>query len=92
MDVFDAASTYAKLAPKLLRSYALETADGTGHGAPADVSKREVRLLLEEVTAANVQRFPAVGLGEDWRLQAANTNGAALVNRESAVHVCAFTG
>lgn len=90
LDLFDAASTYAKLSPKLVRSYAL----GTLEDGPRAVDRRGpdngAERLLRELQEAKMQRFPAIGLGEDWRLHGDSVQGAALVNDASVVHVCAF--
>ena len=46
--------------------------------------------FLAEIAGAEVQRFPAVGSGEDLRLTGKTTTGAALVDGEHVVHLCAF--
>ena len=40
--------------------------------------------------AARVERFPAVGLGEDLRLSAPTLTGGALAVGDRVVHLCAF--
>ncbi|HWA47548.1 MAG TPA: DUF6569 family protein, partial [Dongiaceae bacterium] len=88
LDLFDAPDTYAQLAPKLVRSYAI---DAVG-AAPdrRDGEFREARELLRAVQNGPMQRFPAVGLGEDWRMEGGTVRSAALVHNNNAVHVCAF--
>lgn len=89
LDLFDAPASYAKLAPKLTRSYALETLlcdDEVSH----TVARVDVERLLNETGQAGATCFPAVGLGEDWRIKSAALRGAALVARGRVVHLCAF--
>lgn len=89
LDLFDSAATYARLAPKLIRSYALESSDGVL--APANRSAAgDVKRLLQSLTDASVQRSAGIGLGEDWRLSGHSVRGAALVHRQTGVHICAF--
>jgi hypothetical protein len=88
LDLFDAPATYARLAPKLVRSYAID--------AIGDMPRRrdgafgDARSLLQTVQSGKMQRFPAVGLGEDWRMEGGEVRSAALVYDRAAVHVCAF--
>jgi hypothetical protein len=88
MDLFDAGSTLRNLLPKLVRSYALdaiETAQATDVPGPEAAS-----AFLEIVGAAGARSFPAVGLGEDVRVQGDGVSGAALVADGRVVHLCAF--
>jgi hypothetical protein len=89
LDLFESPATYARLAPKLIRSYALESGDSARNGAGAPAAG-EVKRLLQSLAGASAQRFKAVGLGEDWRLHGNNIKGAALVHEESGIHICAF--
>lgn len=88
-DLFDAPASYEKLAPKLTRSYALEVLLGEDGFSDA-VPPADVENLLKEVGEAHVTCFPAVGLGEDWRIKGDSIRGAALVSHGRVVHLCAF--
>jgi len=92
LDLFDCATTYARLGPKLVRSYALdalacEAVNGTIGGSGTDPDG-----FLRRLRAAEAERFPALGLGEDWRARGDHIQAAALVHNGSAVHLCAFGG
>jgi hypothetical protein len=88
LDLFDSAATLAKVLPRLVRSYALDAIDEREH--PAEPARFEAERLLERVAAAKVERFPAVGVGEDLRLSGPRLAGAAVVAEGRVVHLCAF--
>jgi hypothetical protein len=52
----------------------------------------EVSRLLHAVNVATVQRYPAVGLGEDLRLESEDAFGAALDVEGRVIHLTAFAG
>jgi len=87
-DLFDAPATLATVLPKLVRSYALDALDeGERPGEPA---RLDAERLLEQTKSAPVERFPAVGLGEDLRLASPTLAGGALALDGRLVHLCAF--
>ncbi len=88
LELFDAASTWRKLAPKLVRSYALDAIDRQQQDVHA--SPTAARALMQALLSSTPAVFPAVGEGEDVRLQSADLAGAALVAGGRAVHVSAF--
>jgi hypothetical protein len=49
-----------------------------------------VRTFLEDMKAAVLQRFPAVGKGEQLRLGTDSLAGSALHAQEHVVHLCVF--
>jgi hypothetical protein len=76
------------LLPKLVESAALDAIDA---GEPADAQEAsEPRHFLEEAAQAEVERFAAVGEGEDLRLLGARLTGGALLVQGRVVHLCAF--
>jgi hypothetical protein len=90
MDLFADPAICAKLMPKLVRSYAL---GAIGENRSTDHSKpffKDVPELLNSLGLQEPQRFPAVGLGEDWRIQGDHIQAAAIVLDGRAVHLCAF--
>jgi ARG and Rhodanese-Phosphatase-superfamily-associated Protein domain len=90
MDLFDNPATCAKLLPKLVRSYALGAISGTVNEDSDTSAPRDASTLLQALGLAEAKRFPAVGLGEDWRMQGEHIQAAALVYNGAAVHLCAF--
>jgi len=91
-DLFDSAVTLSKLLPKMVRSYALDAVDrhSAGSGAAQTPRAADVRAFLDRIAAAETTQFPAIGLGEDVRLQAAGIAGGALVVEDVVVHLGAF--
>jgi hypothetical protein len=90
LELFDAASTWRKLSPKLVRSYAMDALDhardAAGPMASPDLPNQFAGAVASSPTAA----FPAAGEGQDVRLTGAAIAGAALVARGRAVHISAF--
>jgi hypothetical protein len=89
MDLFDQPSTLREMLPKLVRSYAIDAIETAGrdNGRPgADAA----RSFLDRVAEAEVETYPAVGLGTDIRLNAGSLVGAGLVLDDTLVHLAAF--
>lgn len=90
LELFDAPTTWRKLSPKLVRSYALDAIDHQNHpGIP--VMATVGSTLIEAVTSSKSSVFSALGEGEDVRLSGNDITGAALVARGRAIHVSAFS-
>lgn len=88
IEVFDKAATYAKLAPKLARSYALDAVGQTGEARKLD--PLVVSLTLARLKTLKVESYPGTDLGTDLRLADEALNGAALVADEAVLHLEAF--
>lgn len=90
-ELFDSPRTFAQLLPKLVRSYGLDALD---HSLPRDSAPAavdgEFQAFLEQLLAAATLRRPAVGLGEDLRIEAKEMVAAALVHEGKVVHLSAF--
>jgi hypothetical protein len=90
VDLFDHPTTLRRLFPKLVRSYALDAleAPATAHEpgkVPANATK-----IFERITTASSFVQPAVGIGEDVRMDGPSLSGAALWALDRYVHLCAF--
>ena len=81
--------TFAKLLPKLIRSYALDAIEIPGDHSPLPPADSAVSFL-RQVARADVQEFPAVGLGKTLQLQTNGTVGVGLRTEEALVHLAAF--
>ena len=96
LELFDAAGTWRKLAPKLVRSYALDALDvmaaldRPGGERAHDVSGDLAQMFASQVASSPAATFPAAGEGEDVRLTGQGLAGGALVARGRAVHISAF--
>lgn len=87
IEVFDKAATFAKLSPKLARSYALDAGlDGEARKADPLV----VSLTLARLKTLKVEAYPGTDLGHDLRLADEALSGAALVADEAVLHLEAF--
>ena len=85
---FDAPSTWQKLAPKLVRSYALDAIDRARE--PASALAEEARAFMAAIAAIEPSPFPSTGVGMDMRLSSERLNGAALIVDNQTVHLSAF--
>jgi hypothetical protein len=85
----DSARTLSALLPKLVESSALDAIDAGGVGMFA-AGPRDASRFLDEVAQAEVERFDAVGEGEDLRLRHPQVAGGALLANGQVVHLCAF--
>ena len=90
LEVFDNAETFAEMLPKLIRSYAIDAVDRVDvlKRKPALVAARSFILSLER---AEMEVYPAIGLGMDTRLTAQGVVAAGLVESERVVHLVGFT-
>ena len=89
LELFDAPATWRKLAPKLLRSVALDALDCRDAPARSPLSEEAARFVAA-LAGSDAAIFPAVGEGEDVRLSNPALTGAALVAMGRAIHVSAF--
>ncbi len=87
-DLFDSPLTLSKLLPKLVQSYALDAIDEGEGDSLAERSGAE--QLLSDTTAVSIERFPAIGEGEDLRLHGERLSGGALVANDQVIHLCVF--
>ena len=88
LELFDAPSTWRKLAPKLVRSYAVDAIDR--NGAPGELHSDQARRFMTVVAASPTSQFAATGMGTDVRVAAADIAAAALVAEGRTVHLSAF--
>ena len=88
VEIFDCAETLATYLPKIVRSYALDALANQTAVSGADES--EAAQLLDSILELEAQSFPAVGLGEDLRVETAEICGGALVQDGRVVHLAAF--
>lgn len=89
LDLFDASSTWRKLAAKLVRGYAVDAID-RGLATAPPVTPDLASAFTADLLASPASVFPATGDGEDVRLTGPRATGAALVAHGRAIHVTAF--
>ena len=89
LDLFDHPHTLSRILPKLVRSHAMEALrepDTVAEVASVDAA----RDFIGEIVNATTTRYPAVGEGEDLRLESNQIVGGALEARARLIHLCAF--
>ncbi len=93
VEVFESQDIARQYLPKIVRSYALD-AIARRSTRIADVNTTadtaQVSGLIREICEAESQSFPAVGIGEDLRIDSKDLTGAALLRDGSVVHLSAF--
>lgn len=97
IELFGSADVFGRLLPKLVRSYGLDALDersmGRRRATPrADNGATETRIQAFLATLRDLPalRKPALGLGEDLRLESPAIVGAALLHEGQVVHLSAF--
>ena len=89
LDLFDAPATLRAMFPKLLNSWALDALEPRP-AAEAAIPRNRAEAFLAAVALAEPRAYPAVGLGQELRLEGGGVVGAALVHEGSVVHLAAF--
>jgi len=87
LDLFGSERTFALAFPKLVRGSALQAL--AGYEKEGCVSLDELHFL-RSVLGAPADRFPAVGLGEELRIDTDGIGGGALYLNTGLVHLFAF--
>lgn len=89
VELFDSSTTFARYLERLVGSYALDAMETAESAAPIP-SEGEVRRFLESIAAMAGERFPALGEGEDIRLNNKAMAGGALALNGRLVHLACF--
>jgi hypothetical protein len=90
LDAFDSADTFVKVAPKLIRSYAVDALEGPAEAITAESANDVVRGFLNDIVAVDLTRFNAIGLGDDLGFNSSNLACAALEISGRIVHIVSF--
>jgi hypothetical protein len=89
IDLFDSATAFRAFMQKLVRSYALDAIEESVVGAKPPVAE-VVRRFIADMQSAALERFPAIGEGEDLRFGSDALAGGALLADNHIVHLCTF--
>jgi len=90
-DLVSLTSAYAKLHPKLVRSYTLEgLLDEKAKPATADGVTARAKDFLAEISSAEERQFASVGHGTDYRYKAKALAGSVLVHQNEVIHAAFF--
>ena len=92
LELFDSAQTFAHYLPKLVRSYAMDAMDAVDkpQAVAEEPTALAARTFLSAVGALPGEAFPAVGEGQQIRLEGAALVGSALLHHERVLHLAAF--
>lgn len=90
-DTVSRPDAYARLHPKLIKSYVIEALAGAKEvqADPAAVPGK-AHAFLDETAQCEEKRFPSVGYGEDCRFRKAGLLGKALLRDGHPIHVAFF--
>jgi len=89
LELFDSPETLRTYMPKILRSYALD-ALANQTVAPVKTSDEEAERLLDSILELDAKSFPAIGLGDDLRIDSPTITGGALTHEGRVIHLAAF--
>lgn len=89
MELFDSTDTFRTYLPKILRSYALD-ALANQTLSPTKAHDEEAARLLDSILELDAKSFPAIGLGQDLRLDSPTITGGALTQNGQVIHLAAF--
>ena len=90
LDLFDHPTTLCRSFPKLVRSYALDALAAPPAMEQAGDLSHFGTKLLEQIAAAPSSSQPAVGMGEEVRIDGKSLCGVAVWALGRYVHMCAF--
>ena len=89
LDLFDRPETLERIWPRLMTGYALDALASLNRKDPP-LAPRGALHILGRVGQTPCQPCPSVGVGEDWRFEAEDLVGQALVADGVCVHLSAF--
>jgi hypothetical protein len=89
LDLFDKPITLESIWNKLVRASVMDAILQQDQ-ISSEFTSKGAQTLLEHLGELPCQAFPSKGTGEDWRFQAEDILGQALVAENVCVHLCAF--
>ena len=89
LELFDCEETLADMLPKLIRSYAIDAIE-TVEAHRRNPSAVSADAFISRLARAEVETYPAVGLGTEVRMAAPGVIAGGLVAEKRVVHLAAF--
>ncbi len=89
VELFDSTDTLRTYLPKVLRSYALDAIANLTN-ATVSAEESEAAKLLDSILELDAKSFPAIGLGQDLRVDSDGITGGALAHNGRVIHLAAF--
>jgi ribA/ribD-fused uncharacterized protein len=94
LDLFDRPETLERMWERLVMASAVDAVLGLSARARENAQElltdESVSTLLERLGKIPCEKYPGVGVGMDWRFEAENLTGLALVAAPACVHLSAF--
>jgi len=90
MELFDKPETFRKLSNKLVESYAMDAIETQGQAITSNRQVANIVQFLSDTVSAKVERFDALGEGEDLRLSADSVVGGGLEAQGRLVQLSVF--
>jgi len=91
MDLVSQRSAYARLHPKLVRSYTLEgLIEAKQQVLSQEVITATAKNFMDGILAIEARQFPSIGHGTDYRFKGQNLAGTALVHEKEVIHAAFF--
>ncbi len=88
LDCFDSPATWRKSMRKLVQSYGLDALDRAGEAGPA--TPAPPTRFMAALKRAQAERFKALGLGDDLRIDGRAIAGGGLLVDGTLIHLVAF--
>jgi hypothetical protein len=90
-DLLSSAPAYARLHPKLVKSYLLEALLAAKCSAAGpDQAQDKAKTFLDEAARCELREFPSVGYGRDCRFSSGKLGGSALIHQDNLIHAAFF--
>jgi Rieske Fe-S protein len=89
LDLFDKPETLERIWTRLLTGYAIDAIGQPTNGSKT-FSAKATETLLEHVGEIPCSLCPTVGVGQDWRFEAPDIVGQALVANDVCAHLGVF--
>ena len=90
LEIFDTAQTCHKLLPKLVQSYALDAIEEVAKQTSSPLNVDPLAGFMNEYNKASTEQSPAIGLGNDVRINGGKLSGGGLIHNDALVHLCLF--
>ncbi len=88
MDMVSRPEAFRVLHPKLVKSYIMDAI--LEKPSRTKVAAMAAEKFLHDIGTCEVQKFPSVGYGEDYRFQGKYITGSALIYEDVAIHMAFF--
>ena len=89
LELFDCDETLDDMLPKLIRSYAIDAIE-TVEAHRRNPSGVSADAFIQHLARAEVETYPAVGLGTEVRMSAPGVIAGGLITEKRVVHLAAF--